>query len=73
MRKSPRNTRCAARSIRPQSFTMPMSITAGMLDAIVPPQSVIQLANTVKNTNPVNPNVVSFVRADRRPQHQLRR
>ncbi|MBN1394341.1 MAG: alpha/beta fold hydrolase [Pirellulales bacterium] len=46
----------------PQSFTMPMSITAGMLDTVVPPQSVIQLFNTVKNTNPVNPNVVSFIR-----------
>ena len=48
----------------PQSFTMPMAITAGMLDSTVPPQSVIQLANTVKNTNPVNPKVVSFVRAN---------
>jgi predicted esterase len=48
----------------PQSFVMPMAVTAGMQDATVPPQSVIQLANTVKNTNPVNPNVVSFIRAD---------
>jgi predicted esterase len=45
----------------PQSFTMPMSITAGMLDTIVPPQSVIQLYNTVKNTNPVNPQTLSLV------------
>ena len=45
----------------PQSFTMPMAVTAGMLDATVPPQSEISLANTVKST--VNPNVVSFVRA----------
>ncbi len=48
----------------PGSFTMPMAITAGMLDATVPPQSVIQLANTVKNTDPMNPNVTSFVRPD---------
>jgi predicted esterase len=47
----------------PQSFTMPLSITAGGLDSVVPPQSVLQLANTVKNINPVNPNVVSFYRA----------
>jgi hypothetical protein len=46
----------------PGSFTMPMSITAGMLDATVPPQSVLQLTNTVVNSNPVNPNVLSFVR-----------
>ena len=30
---------------------------------VVPPQSVLQLANTVKNTNPVNPKVVSFYRS----------
>jgi predicted esterase len=46
----------------PGSFTMPMAITAGMLDATVPPQSVIQLANTVKNVNPVNPTLTSIVR-----------
>jgi predicted esterase len=45
----------------PQSFTMPMSVTAGTLDTVVPPQSVIELTNTVKNTNP---NLVSFIRND---------
>lgn len=49
---------------RPGSFTMPMSVTAGMLDATVPPQSVIQLANAVKTTNPVNPTVLTFIRPD---------
>jgi predicted esterase len=46
----------------PGSFTMPMSITAGMHDATVPPQSVMQLFNTVQNTNPVNSKTLSLVR-----------
>ena len=46
----------------PQSFTMPLSVTAGGVDTIVPPQSILQLANTVKNTNPQNPTVASFYR-----------
>jgi pimeloyl-ACP methyl ester carboxylesterase len=46
----------------PQSFTMPLSITAGGLDTVVPPQSVLQLADTVKNTNPHNPKVTTIYR-----------
>lgn len=42
---------------------MPMSITAGGSDTVVPPQSVLQLYDTVKNTNPKNPKTVSFYRA----------
>lgn len=48
----------------PQSFTMPLAVAAGALDTIVPPESVMQLANTVKNTNPINPKVMSFLRPD---------
>ncbi|MBN1911322.1 MAG: alpha/beta fold hydrolase [Pirellulales bacterium] len=48
----------------PGSFTMPLSIAAGGQDTIVPPQSVLQLADTVKNTNPQNPKTAVFHRPD---------
>ncbi len=44
-----------------QSFTMPMAITAGLQDTVVPAPSVLQLFSTVQNTNPVNPKTISFV------------
>lgn len=48
----------------PQSFTMPMSIAVGGSDTVVPAKSVLELFNTVKNTNPVNPKAVCFYRPD---------
>lgn len=36
----------------PERFTMPLAITAGGLDTTVPPQSVMQLAQTVQTNNP---------------------
>jgi predicted esterase len=46
----------------PQSFTMPFSVAAGGADTVVPPQSVLQLVDVVKNSNPRNPKVISFYR-----------
>lgn len=46
----------------PGSFTMPMAITAGGADTTVPAQSVLQLYDTVKNTNPKNSKTVSVYR-----------
>lgn len=53
--------RSAANS--PASFTMPMSVTAGGADTVVPPASVLSLYNTVRNDNPKNANTMSFYRA----------
>ena len=47
----------------PASFTMPMSITAGGADTVVPPAGVLSLYNTVRNDNPKNANTMSFYRA----------
>lgn len=46
----------------PQSFTMPMSIAAGGADTVVPAASVLDLYDTVKNTNPKNAKAVCFYR-----------
>ncbi|MCY3017464.1 MAG: alpha/beta fold hydrolase [Planctomycetota bacterium] len=35
----------------PEKFTMPVGITAGGKDAVVPPQSVLRLAEAIKKTN----------------------
>ena len=47
-------------SNRPGSFTMPMSITAGGLDTVVPPTSVLSLYGEVKN---INSKTACFYRA----------
>lgn len=38
--------------LSPQSFTMPVAITVGMKDTIVPPQSVLRLAVALHKANP---------------------
>lgn len=51
-KRNPAEYRKRSAEFNPGKFTMPLAVTVGRKDALVPPQSVLRLAEAVKKTNP---------------------